>query len=82
MKVAAYTTGALTAYSRVRLGKHFTSDVIVGAALGTAVGHSVTKFNRRLRYGPDRTDPDTGARFTLMPVVNAGVYGLFAAVSF
>lgn len=36
-----YTLALLTSFSRIYLGKHFPSDAIVGALLGTAIGYGV-----------------------------------------
>lgn len=36
-------------FSRIYQNVHWTSDVIAGALLGTAVGHSVVFINNRLR---------------------------------
>ena len=51
VKAAAYGAATMTAWARVRRGKHFPTDVVAGAAIGTLVGHSVVTFNRRLRSG-------------------------------
>ena len=37
---------ALTAYARVAAGRHFPSDVIVGAIVGAAIGHLVPRSHR------------------------------------
>jgi membrane-associated phospholipid phosphatase len=36
----------MTAYSRVKAGKHYPSDVIVGAAVGSAIGYLVPRLHR------------------------------------
>lgn len=38
---------AFTGFARVRAGKHYPSDVLVGAAVGTAVGMLVPRLHRR-----------------------------------
>ena len=81
VKAAAYGLATMTAWERVRRGKHFPTDVVAGAAIGTLVGHSVVHFNRRLRSG-EREPEITGARLTLLPVVGAGTYGVSATLDF
>lgn len=41
------TLATMTAYSRVKAGKHYPSDVIVGAAVGSAIGYLVPRLHRR-----------------------------------
>ena len=41
------SAAALTAYARVAAGKHYASDVIVGALVGSAIGHLVPRSHRR-----------------------------------
>lgn len=81
---AAYLGATLTAYDRLRLGKHFLSDTVAGAALGSAVGYTVVRFNRRLRHGgdADAAPPVKKARVAVVPVLGDGTYGLFATVRF
>ena len=40
------SAAALTAYARVAAGRHFPSDVIVGAIVGAAIGHLVPRSHR------------------------------------
>lgn len=47
----AITLPAVTGYLRVRSGKHFPTDVIVGYAIGAAVGYLVPHFHKRKRKG-------------------------------
>jgi membrane-associated phospholipid phosphatase len=44
----AYPAAALVGWSRVRDNRHWTSDVVAGAVLGTVVGRHVVKFEQRL----------------------------------
>lgn len=37
------------AFSRVNYNVHWTSDVLAGAFIGIAVGHTVVKINHRVR---------------------------------
>jgi len=41
------TFAALTGYSRVKAGVHYPSDVIVGAMVGSAIGHLVPRLHRK-----------------------------------
>jgi membrane-associated phospholipid phosphatase len=43
----AYAVASLVGWSRVRDHQHWLSDVIVGAAVGTAVGHAVAREHGR-----------------------------------
>jgi len=45
----ALSAPALTAYLRVKGGRHFISDVVVGYAVGAAVGFLVPKFHKHTR---------------------------------
>ena len=42
----AYALASLVAFSRTRANAHFASDVLVGAALGTATGRTVVELER------------------------------------
>ncbi len=81
VKVAAYGAAAVTAYVRVQRGKHFPTDVVVGAVIGTAVGRSVVHFNRRLRSGEPEPE-SAGARLTIVPLVSGGAFGISASLDF
>ena len=81
MKAAAYGAATVGAYERVRRGKHFPTDVVVGAAIGTFVGRSVVHFNRRLRSG--ESEPESApARLTLLPILGSGTFGASASLDF
>lgn len=43
---STHTLAALTAYARVKAGRHYPSDVIVGAAVGAAIGYLVPALHR------------------------------------
>jgi len=51
LRWAVLGLAALVALSRVYLGVHFTTDVVAGAALGTAIGLATALLGRRLRRG-------------------------------
>jgi hypothetical protein len=61
--------------------EHFLSDVVVGAAIGTAAGYSVVNYNRKLRYGESRMESRT-TRLQLAPIFDHGTYGLTGSLSF
>jgi membrane-associated phospholipid phosphatase len=48
LRVAAYGGAAMVGVARVAADRHFASDVVAGAILGTLVGHAITHhFGRR-----------------------------------
>ena len=81
VKLTAYGAASMTAYARVRRGKHFPTDVVAGAVVGTLVGRSVVRFNRKLRSG-EKEPESTGARLVLLPVLGGGTYGVSATLDF
>jgi hypothetical protein len=81
VKATVYGAATMTAWGRVRRGKHFPTDVVAGAAIGTLVGRSVVHFNRKLRSG-EREPEITGARLTILPLVSGGTYGVSATLDF
>lgn len=55
VKVPVYATAASAGIQRVESGKHWLSDVVVGAALGYLIGEALTNDNRsrgRIAYDP------------------------------
>lgn len=59
-----YTLAALVPAARIHRGRHFFSDTVAGAALGTMAGLAVTRHEdgsqRRLLYGPAWTSAGPG----------------------
>jgi membrane-associated phospholipid phosphatase len=51
IRVAAYSAAGLTGWARIYQDRHWTSDVVAGAILGTVVSHQVMK---RLKPRPER----------------------------
>ena len=43
----AYALGGIVAWSRVRSNHHWVSDVVFGAALGTAAGHAANRSAKK-----------------------------------
>lgn len=46
MRATSFTVAGFTAYARVRAGKHYPSDVLVGALVGTGIGLLVPRMHR------------------------------------
>jgi membrane-associated phospholipid phosphatase len=51
VKVLVYGGAAAGSWSRMRRGKHFLSDCLVGAVIGQSVGNTVVHYNRGVRLG-------------------------------
>lgn len=51
VSASAYTLASLVAFARVYHNAHWTSDVVAGALIGTAVGRGVVALNKRIRSG-------------------------------
>ena len=81
VKATAYTAASMVAYARLQRGKHFLTDVVAGAAIGTLVGRSVVHFNRKLRSG-EREPERSGTHLTILPQVSGGTYGVSATLGF
>jgi membrane-associated phospholipid phosphatase len=63
--VTSYTVASLVGLSRINDGKHWATDVIAGAALGTFIGTVLSKINF-----------ESNSRFAIKPNVTNGSYGL------
>ncbi|MGE5717880.1 MAG: phosphatase PAP2 family protein, partial [Acidobacteriota bacterium] len=84
VKALAYTAGLAGTWPRIRRGKHFPTDVLAGAIIGTAVGRSVVHYNDKLRSGQEEATRhrDEGVRLTIFPVVQDGGAGLAGTLRF
>jgi undecaprenyl-diphosphatase len=60
LRIPAIGIAALVALSRVYLGVHYWSDVVVGSALGVVIGLAIALVTRRLARRADR-DPAVAA---------------------
>ena len=62
MSVIGFTAAAATGYFRMAADKHWLTDVLTGAATGTAVGLLVPWLHRR-EDGPPRVTLAAGPRW-------------------
>ena len=76
---AAYGLASLVAFSRTRANAHFASDVLVGAALGTATGRTVVELERS-REGAANQSSSPHAFLT--PQVGPGMAGVAFHLAF
>ncbi len=76
VKVAAYGTASLVGLARIEQDRHFASDVLAGALLGTAIGRTVASFNEEGRTEERRR------RVTVGPVTDADLRGLAVDIEF
>ena len=72
---ASYSVAAATAIFRVAGGKHFLTDVLAGAALGTAVGF-VVPWLHTLKAGNTGNSAASGSSRGVEPLVYMGGIGL------
>ncbi len=63
--VPAYALASLVGLARVDSYKHFPSDVLMGAVLGSVIGYGTAHFHKELHH-----------RFTLTPLIQPKQYGL------
>jgi membrane-associated phospholipid phosphatase len=68
VKVVAYGLAGSVGLARIHLDAHWTSDVLAGAILGTAVGNAVVGVNDRLRARMSRS-AGAGPSIAVAPVV-------------
>lgn len=68
VKVTAYALAGTVGYARLNNNRHWTSDVLVGAVVGTYVGKTVVHFNRehhRIKLQPIVERDMQGAEFSM-----------------
>jgi membrane-associated phospholipid phosphatase len=49
VKIGSFGAASLVGWARVHKDRHYTSDCLAGAAIGTFVGYTVTRYNQRHR---------------------------------
>jgi membrane-associated phospholipid phosphatase len=73
LSVLAYGLAGAAGLARVYDNKHWTSDVFLGAAIGTVIGKAVVKLNEERR---------TKSRVSVVPLLGGGVQGAALQVEF
>ena len=76
--VPSYLLAGLMGVSRIHEDKHWLSDVVAGAALGTIVGRTVVRLNSR----PLERVASRGATVSVSPIVARNAQGLSLSVVF
>ena len=77
MQVTAYGLATLVGMARLEQNVHWTSDVLAGALIGTAVGKAVTGLNQKRRFGAHNQ-----VHFTAEPQFGIGYQGLRMSLVF
>jgi membrane-associated phospholipid phosphatase/opacity protein-like surface antigen len=73
LSVLAYGLAGAVGLTRIHDDKHWTSDVFLAAAIGTAVGKTVVKLNEGRRRG---------SRVNVVPLLGEGIQGAALQVEF
>lgn len=76
VSASAYTLASLVAFARVYHNAHWTSDVVAGALIGTAVGRGVVALNKRIRSGEGHV------RIVLAPIFSESERGAALTIVF
>jgi membrane-associated phospholipid phosphatase len=66
--IPAYTLASFVAFSRVHGDRHYLSDVVLGAAIGIAIGRTVAKFHQK--------------RMVLLPLLGKDTRGIALSIDF
>ena len=74
--IALYSAASLTAFQRIYADKHWFSDTILGAAIGTAVGLKVVKLHE------GDSSSNNKIHYSIYPQMSTSQYGLGFAVQF
>lgn len=73
--VALYSMAGLTAFQRIYADKHWLSDTILGAAIGTVIGLKVVKLN-------SEAADNSSLNFNVAPVIISNGYGVGLVLNF
>jgi membrane-associated phospholipid phosphatase len=73
---ALYSLAGLTAFQRIYADKHWLSDTILGAAIGTAIGLKVISLNSEVEFN------SSALKINFAPVVSSGNYGIGVVMNF
>jgi len=76
VKIVAYGIAGTVGLARIEQNAHWTSDVLAGAILGTAIGNAVVLLNDRQRRGAE------GPKVTFSPLVAPRGGGLLLTAAF
>lgn len=76
VKIVAYGIAGTVGLARIEQNAHWTSDVLAGAILGTAIGNAVVLLNDRQRRGTE------GPKVTFSPLVAPRGGGLLLTAAF
>lgn len=74
--IALYSMASLTAFQRVYADKHWFSDTILGAALGTVIGLKIVNLHEGY------SSSQTGFQYSIYPSIQNGNYGVGLALQF
>jgi membrane-associated phospholipid phosphatase len=79
VRVTSFTLAGCVGLARIQLNKHYASDVVLGALIGTAVGGTVVTLNEGRRRGRGARD---GVKISVSPLVLTKGGGLQVAAVF
>lgn len=74
--IALYSLASLTAYQRIYDDKHWLSDTILGAAIGTVIGLKIVKLHEKTK------DEDVGYSLNIFPKITPTNYEVGIALQF
>ena len=74
--IALYSMASLTAFQRIYMDKHWFSDTILGAALGTVIGLKVVKLHEQ------HSSPKDDFQYSIYPQIQSGNIGVGLALQF
>ncbi len=83
VRITSFFIAGCVGLARIHLNQHFTSDVLLGALIGTAVGGSVVTINEKRRRGEVAAEGDgKGLRISVAPLLLERGGGLQLAAVF